>query len=152
MSPLRWLSMLCLVLCGWCAGDSVTAQIQVHLDTLRQTITLLELLRQEIGFRQSDLETLRKKLIAAGKIPADTERFQTMMPFVELTQEEKLCFSECFSGLGHTEAEMECRRLELYLDRFRHFQEESLAKAKIQKELSHKLGLAAGAAAAILLG
>ena len=64
MSPLRWPSMLCLVLCGWCAGDSVTARIQVHLDTLQQTIALLELLRQEIGFRQSDLETLRKKLIA----------------------------------------------------------------------------------------
>lgn len=152
MSPLRWMSMLCLVLCGWCAGDSVTARMQAHLDALRQTIALLELLRQEIGFRQRDLEALRKKLIAAGRIPADTDTFQTMMPSLALTQEEKLCFSECFSGLGHAEAGVECRRLELYLERFRRFQEESLARAKLQKELSHKLGLAAGAAAAILLG
>ena len=152
MSPARWLSALCLVICGWCAGDSVNARMQDHLEALQRTISLLETLRQEISFRHSDLELLRQKFLREKRIPPDTKTFQQLLPFPALTQAEKLCFSECFSGLGHTEAEAECRRLELYLEQFRSFLQESRAKAKIQAELSHKLGLAAGFAAAILFG
>ena len=152
MSPARWLSALCLVICGWCAGDSINARMQEHLEALQKTIFLLEILRQEIGFRHSDLELLRQKLLRENRIPPDTKTLQQLLPFPALTQAEKLCFSECFSGLGRTEAEAECRRLELYLEQFRGFLQENRAKAKIQAELSHKLGLAAGFAAAILFG
>lgn len=152
MSPVRWLSTLCLVVCGWCAGDSINARMQEHLDALQKTISLLEILRQEIGFRHSDLELLRQKLLREKRIPKDTKTLQQLLPFSALNQAEKLCFSECFSGLGHAEADAECRRLELYLERFRGFLQESRAKADRQAELSHKLGLAAGFAAAILLG
>lgn len=152
MTPLRWLSALCLVVCGWCAGDSIYARVQAHLEALQNTIALLEILQQEIGFRHSDLELLRQKLLHENRIPPDTPALVQLLPFPQLTQAEKLWFSECFSGLGHAEAEAECRRLELYLERFRRALQDSQAKAKTQAELSHKLGLAAGFAAAILLG
>ena len=61
-------------------------------------------------------------------------------------------FSECFSGLGRLEAEQECRRLELYQAQFQAALQEGEAAAQTQSMLSHKLGLAAGLAAAILLG
>ena len=151
MSPMRWLSSLCLVLCGWCAGDSIHLRTQAHLDALSRVLTLLEILHREISFRRCDLNQLQKKLIAENLLSEDTESFQTLMPFPQLTTKEKLCFSECFSGLGHAEAELECRRLETYIVRFQEFLQESQTKAKTQNELSHKLGLAAGLAAAILL-
>ena len=52
MSPLRWLSVCCFVVCGWCAGDSFHQQAQAHLEALHKTLDLLETLHQE-------LETLR---------------------------------------------------------------------------------------------
>ncbi len=151
MSPMRWLSALCLVLCGWCAGDSIHLRTQAHLEDLNRTIALLKLLHREIGFRHCDLNQLRQKLIAEKVLPEDTESLQTLTPFLQLTPKEKLCFSECFSGLGHAEAEQECRRLAAYIVQFQEFLQESQTKAKTQNELSHKLGLAAGLAAAILL-
>ena len=55
-------------------------------------------------------------------------------------------------GLGRLEAEQECRRLELYQAQFQAALQEGEAAARTQSMLSHKLGLAAGLAAAILLG
>ena len=57
-----------------------------------------------------------------------------------------------FFSLGRLEAEQECRRLELYQAQFQAALQESEAVARTQSMLSHKLGLAAGLAAAILLG
>ena len=57
-----------------------------------------------------------------------------------------------FQGLGRLEAEQECRRLELYQAQFQAALQEGEAAARTQSMLSHKLGLAAGLAAAILLG
>lgn len=74
------------------------------------------------------------------------------LPFPSLTLEERTRFSECFSGLGRLEAEQECRRLELYQAQFQAALQEGEAAARTQSMLSHKLGLAAGLAAAILLG
>ena len=48
MSPLRWLSVCCFVVCGWCAGDSFHQQAQAHLEALRKTLDLLETLHQQI--------------------------------------------------------------------------------------------------------
>ena len=58
MSPLRWLSVCCFVVCGWCAGDSFHQQAQAHLEALRKTLDLLETLHQEISFRRSDAGAL----------------------------------------------------------------------------------------------
>lgn len=152
MSPLRWMSVCCFVVCGWCAGDSFHQQAQAHLEALRKTLNLLETLHQEISFRRSDLNLLCRKLIQDGQLPPETVSLQTLEPFPSLTLEERTRFSECFSGLGRLEAEQECRRLELYQAQFQAALQEGEAAARTQSMLSHKLGLAAGLAAAILLG
>ena len=131
MSPLRWLSVCCFVVCGWCTGDSF---------------------HQQISFRRSDLNLLCRKLIQDGQLPPETVSLQTLEPFPSLTLEERTRFSECFSGLGRLEAEQECRRLELYQAQFQAALQEGEAAARTQSMLSHKLGLAVGLAAAILLG
>ena len=59
-------------------------------------------------------------------------------------------FIECFSGLGCTEAEQECQQLAFYQERFTLFLQQAQEHARPQLELSHKLGFAAGLAAAIL--
>ena len=108
MSPLRWLSVCCFVVCGWCAGDSFHQQAQAHLEALRKTLDLLETLHQQISFRRSDLNLLCRKLIQDGQLPPETVSLQTLEPFPSLTLEERTRFSECFSGLGRLEAEQEC--------------------------------------------
>ena len=105
MSPLRWLSVCCFVVCGWCAGDSFHQQAQAHLEALHKTLDLLETLHQEISFRRSDLNLLCRKLIQDGQLPPETVSLQTLEPFPSLTLEERTRFSECFSGLGRLEAE-----------------------------------------------
>ena len=48
------------------------------------------------------------------------------------------------------EAEQECQRLAFYQERFALFLQQAQEHARPQLELSHKLGFAAGLAAAIL--
>ena len=94
MSPLRWLSVCCFVVCGWCAGDSFHQQAQAHLEALRKTLDLLETLHQEISFRRSDLNLLCRKLIQDGQLPPETVSLQTLEPFPSLTLEERTRFSD----------------------------------------------------------
>ena len=100
MSPLRWLSVCCFVVCGWCAGDSFHQQAQAHLEALHKTLDLLETLHQEISFRRSDLNLLCRKLIQDGQLPPETVSLQTLEPFPSLTLEECTRFSECFQAWG----------------------------------------------------
>ena len=78
------------------------------------------------------------------------ESFRGLCPLPGLTRPERDCFIECFSGLGRTEAEQECQRLAFYQERFTLFLQQAQEHARPQLELSHKLGFAAGLAAAIL--
>lgn len=100
MSPLRWMSVCCFVVCGWCAGDSFHQQAQAHLEALRKTLDLLETLHQQISFRRSDLNLLCRKLIQDGQLPPETVSLQTLEPFPSLTLEERTRFSECFQAWG----------------------------------------------------
>ena len=76
------------------------------------------------------------------------ESFRGLCPLPGLTRPERDCFIECFSGLGRTEAEQECQRLAFYQERFTLFLQQAQEHARPQLELSHKLGFAAGLAAA----
>ena len=78
------------------------------------------------------------------------ESFRGLCPLPGLTRPERDCFIECFSGLGRMEAEQECQRLAFYQERFTLFLQQAQEHARPQLELSHKLGFAAGLAAAIL--
>lgn len=150
MSLVRLLGALCLILCGWCAGDAASRRVQGHPEALRRTISLLERLRREIGFRRCDLNRLCGQLVREKLLPEGTSSLQALLPFPALVPAEQVWFRECISGLGHEEAEQECRRLELYTTYFRDALQVCEPQARMRAELAHKLGLAAGLAAAIL--
>ena len=61
-----------------------------------------------------------------------------------LSAEEQLCFADCMSGLGRTDAQQECQRLDYYIARFQQFRQQAGQEARAQAELPHRLGLAAG--------
>ena len=60
-------------------------------------------------------------------------------------------FRACMEGLGRAEAAQECQQLAFYIQQFEAFQTELAPQLRQTNELSHKLGLALGLAAAILL-
>lgn len=108
---LRLVGTFFLVVCGWCAGDAVCIRTQEHLEALRQTISLLEEIEQEITFRRADLNMLSKKLQREHKLFCSAKMIQTAIPPQSFSPQEAACFAECFSALGHTEAEQACSRL-----------------------------------------
>lgn len=105
MTALRLVGTFFLVVCGWCAGDAVCIRTQEHLEALRQTIALLEEIEQEITFRRADLNMLAKKLQREHKLFCSAKMIQTAIPPQSFSPQEAACFAECFSALGHTEAE-----------------------------------------------
>lgn len=109
---------------------------------------LLQRVRQEINYRHTDLTLLFRRLKQEGLVTG--ESFRGFCPLPGLTRPERDCFIECFSSLGRMEAEQECQRLTFYQERFTLFLQQAQEHARPQLELSHKLGFAAGLAAAIL--
>jgi len=148
MSALRVVCVLFWLACGWCAGDAACLSAQRHLDALEKTLLLLQRVRQEIGYRHTDLDLLFRRLKQEGFI--EGESFRSFSPPSGLTRQEKDCFTECFSGLGRTEAEQECQRMAFYQERFTVFLQQAQERTRPQLELSRKLCFAAGLAAAIL--
>ena len=64
---------------------------------------------------------------------------------------ERLCFEQCFAGFGQSEAAQECERLDYYSARFEAFLHQAQQKAASGQGLPCRLGLAAGAVAALIL-
>ena len=100
--------------------------------------------RSAIVTRTSPFRRLKQEGLVTG------ESFRGLCPLPGLTRPERDCFIECFSSLGRMEAEQECQRLAFYQERFTLFLQQAQEHARPQLELSHKLGFAAGLAAAIL--
>lgn len=73
---------------------------------------------------------------ACGKIAGSRACLQTSAP------EERLCFEQCFSGLGQCEAAQECERLDYYTARFEAFLQQAQQEAAACAGLSCRLGLA----------
>ena len=151
MTALRLVGTFFLVVCGWCAGDVVCIRTQEHLEALRQTIALLEEIEQEITFRRADLNMLSKKLQREHKLFCSAKMIQTAIPPQSFSPQEAACFAECFSALGHTEAEQACSRLAFYQERFRSFLQQQEKAAQSRLVLAPKLGILLGLTAAILL-
>ena len=151
MNWLRMTGAIFLVSCGWCIGDAVCLQIQAHLDALRQTIALLQEIEQEIAFRRADLNALAQKLCREQKLVCAADWIQTALPPSSFSTQEAACFTECFSGLGQSEAEQECTRLAFYQERFQSLLHQREEASQSQLQLARKLGTALGLAVAILL-
>ena len=148
MKTLRVVCALFWLSCGWCAGDAACQNTRQHLAALEKTLLLLQRVRQEISYRHTDLALLFRRLEQEGLVTG--ESFRGLCPLPGLTRLERDCFIECFSSLGRMEAGQECQRLAFYQERFTLFLQQAQEHARPQLELSHKLGFAAGLAAAIL--
>ena len=151
MSTLRWAGALMLTFCGWCAGDALAQKLQAEVDALEDTVHLLEDIREEIAFRRQDLGRLCAHLTRKGRLHTQSGTMQTALPPPALGRREAEWFRECFAGLGRTEAEQECQRLEQYTDKFRTALAQRRAEVQQQRALARKLGLAAGLALGVLL-
>jgi len=147
------LGALLLPLCGWLAGDAFRQKTDTHIEALERTIELFQRIRQEIDFRRADLQSLCRQLQREKLLPQAEES----LPLQELPAPDALfpaerdCFSECMSGLGRTEAQQECERLDYYIVRFQGYLQQARQDARKQAGLPQKLGLAAGAVMALVL-
>lgn len=149
---LHFLGAALFPICGWLAGDAVLQTTRAHLRALEQVERLLQRVRAEILFRQADLallyEQLRREGLLTAESPAGTlQRLPAPEP---LSAEERLCFADCMSGLGRTDAQQECQRLDYYITRFQQFRQQAGQAARAQAELPHRLGFAAGMVLMIL--
>ena len=150
-SLLHGIGAVCLVFCGWCVGDGVCIRAEAHRQALQKTIALLERIRREIEFRRTDLRALLCAMQREGLVGQAEHSLQTLAPDPALTRREQISFRACMAGLGHAEAAQECQQLAFYIQQFEAFQTELAPQLRQTNELSHKLGLALGLAAAILL-
>ena len=113
---------------------------------------LLQRIRQEIAYRRLDLEQLQRCLVKEKLLESDAAPKLQEIPAPERFDDaERLCFEQCFAGLGQSEAAQECERLDYYSARFEAFLHQSQQKAASGQGLPCRLGLAAGAVAALIL-
>lgn len=154
----RLLAAGLLTLGGWCAGDGLAYRLELRCRTMEQIFLLLQRLQQEIGYRRTDLRQLFCILQQEadpqeewGRALLSAEGFQALIPPSCLNQTESRFVSECFAGLGHTAAQMECARLDYYIHRC----DELLQKVRRQQRqsagLDRRLGLAIGASLGLLI-
>lgn len=79
-SSLRGFGALCLVLCGWCVGDSICVRTSEHQRALQRTIELLDRIRREIEFRRADLASLFVRLQREGLVGQAAGALQELEP------------------------------------------------------------------------
>ena len=157
-TALRLAAAALLTLCGFCAGDTRRQKRSARRRTLEEIVGLLIRLRQEIACRRTDLNRLYQT--RASAYPPDSplkqiflhgSSFQKLLPPDLLEQEQAACFSECFAGLGRTDAKQECARLDYYLQRFGDFLTKARQEERLSLHLDRRLGLAAGALLGLLV-
>mgnify|MGYP003272141688 FL=1 len=113
---------------------------------------LLQRIRQEIAYRRLDLEQLQRCLVQEKLLESDAAPKLQEIPAPERFDDaERLCFEQCFAGFGQSEAAQECERLDYYSARFEAFLHQAQQKAASMQGLPCRLGLAAGAVAALIL-
>lgn len=119
---------------------------------MQRTVELLQRIRQEIAYRRLDLEQLQRCLVQEKLLESDEAQKLQEIPAPERFDDaERLCFEQCFAGLGQSEAAQECERLDYYSARFEAFLHQAQQKAASGQGLPCRLGLAAGAVAALIL-
>lgn len=152
MRLFHWAAAALLLLCGWLTGSAFQARTEQHILQLQRTVELLQRIRQEIAYRRLDLEQLQRCLVQEKLLESDEAQKLQEIPAPERFDDaERLCFERCFAGLGQSEAAQECERLDYYSARFEAFLHQAQQKAASEQGLPCRLGLAAGAVAALIL-
>lgn len=153
----RLTAAILLTVGGFCVGEARRQKLSARRRTLEAVLELLTRLRQEIAYRRTDLNRLYAAL-AAGCSPGDplaksfgAAGFGQMEPPAALAGEEAACFSACFRGLGHADAQQECARLDYYRERFDGFLDQAREEEQRSASLDRRLGLAVGAMLGLLV-
>ena len=128
----HWMGAALLPLCGWLTGTALQAGKEQHILQLRHTVELL------------------CRCLIQEELLTPAEKLQALAPPASFRAEERLCFEQCFSGLGQCEAAQECERLDYYTARFEAFLQQAQQEAAACAGLSCRLGLAAGAVLALI--
>lgn len=132
MRLFHWAAAALLLLCGWLTGSAFQARTEQHILQLQRTVELLQRIRQEIAYRRLDLEQLQRCLVQEKLLESDAAPKLQEIPAPERFDDaERLCFEQCFAGFGQSEAAQQ--------------------KAASMQGLPCRLGLAAGAVAALIL-
>ena len=122
MRLFHWAAAALLLLCGWLTGSAFQARTEQHILQLQRTVELLQRIRQEIAYRRLDLEQLQRCLVQEKLLESDAAPKLQEIPAPERFDDaERLCFEQCFAGLGQSEAAQECERLDYYSARFEAF-------------------------------
>ena len=152
MQLFHWAAAALLLLCGWLTGSAFQVRTEQHILQLQRTVELLQRIRQEIAYRRLDLEQLQRCLVQEKLLESDAAPKLQEIPAPERFDDaERLCFEQCFAGLGQSEAAQDCERLDYYSARFEAFLHQAQQKAASRQGLPCRLGLAAGAVAALIL-
>lgn len=148
----HWVGAMLLPLCGWLTGAALQAGKERHILQLRHTVELLRRIRQEVAYHRPDMELLCRCLTREDLLEdlEPAEKLQALAPPASFRAEERLCFEQCFSGLGQCEAAQECERLDYYIARFEAFLQQAQQEAAACAGLPCKLGFAAGAVLALI--
>ena len=148
----HWVGAMLLPLCGWLTGAALQAGKEQHILQLRHTVELLRRIRQEVAYHRPDMELLCRCLTREDLLEdlEPAEKLQALAPPASFRAEERLCFEQCFSGLGQCEAAQECERLDYYIARFEAFLQQAQQEAAACAGLTCRLGLAAGAVLALI--
>lgn len=157
-TALRLAAAALFTLCGFCVGDIRRQNRSARRRALEETVGLLMRLRQEIACRRTDLNWLYQTLMSEYPLNSSLKKsfckgtcFQNLQPPALLQQEQTVCFVECFSGIGRTDAKQECARLDYYLQRFEDFLTKARQDEQLSLSLDRRLGLAAGALLGLLV-
>ena len=112
----------------------------------------LKTIAERQGISEKYLESILKVLVQEKLLESDAAPKLQEIPAPERFDDaERLCFEQCFAGLGQSEAAQECERLDYYSARFEAFLHQAQQKAASGQGLPCRLGLAAGAVAALIL-
>ena len=101
MRLFHWAAAALLLLCGWLTGSAFQARTEQHILQLQRTVELLQRIRQEIAYRRLDLEQLQRCLVQEKLLESDAAPKLQEIPAPERFDDaERLCFEQCFAGLG----------------------------------------------------
>lgn len=151
---------------GWYGGVIACNQVRAHRVALGETISLLKILEEEIGFQRSNLNALYQRLATSHALPSlgmytqDKNgqvsmsigaTFQTLQPPTLFSAEEKVAFTACFTRLGYTNAAQECERLIRYRTQFETNYRTAMQAEKTALAIDRKVGFAIGSMVALVL-
>ena len=152
MRLFHWAAAALLLLCGWLTGSAFQARTEQHILQLQRTVELLQRIRQEIAYRRLDLEQLQRCLVQEKLLESDAApKLQEIPAPEDLMMRNAFALSSALPALAKAKRHRNANDWIITLARFEAFLHQAQQKAASGQGLPCRLGLAAGAVAALIL-